>query len=196
MITFCEVLNSDALTNCVPPQFGQVGSSSTASNETEYSHSVHLNVPVPATFPVVQAFMELLLVTGCSSLRVPTAEWDAMSKLEKPSYPQQQRAPKGKSTFVDVVGLSNRPFRRCRNVGSNAENRPDGNPGPRDPGAGTGAPATRTQRAAGRLRALRKLRSHAADRGAGVRARPGVRAHDAHHRPTRRRVTPGRHERP
>src|ERR1700761_1515175 len=52
-----EVVKSDARTNSVPPQLGQVGSSWAESRETGESHSVQRNVPVPATLPDVQAFM-------------------------------------------------------------------------------------------------------------------------------------------
>src|ERR1700742_4854115 len=56
-----EVVNSDARTNSVPPQLGQVGSSWAESSDTGESHSVQRKVPVPATLPEVQAFMRRLL---------------------------------------------------------------------------------------------------------------------------------------
>src|ERR1700744_571803 len=60
----CEVVNSDARTNSAPPQLGQVGSSWAASSDTGASHSVQRKVPVPATLPDVQAFIDRLLGTG------------------------------------------------------------------------------------------------------------------------------------
>src|SRR5436305_11045603 len=54
---FCAVVNSEARTNSVPPQLGHVGSSSAASSDRGNSQSVHRKVPVPATFPDIQAFM-------------------------------------------------------------------------------------------------------------------------------------------
>src|SRR5579875_1621667 len=56
-----EVVNSDARTNSVPPQLGQVGSSWAESSDTGASHSVQRKVPVPATLPEVQAFIVRLL---------------------------------------------------------------------------------------------------------------------------------------
>src|ERR1700759_2102539 len=59
--------NSEGRTNSVPPQLGQAGSSTAASSDTGKSQSVQRKVPVPATLPVIQAFIDRLLATDSGS---------------------------------------------------------------------------------------------------------------------------------